>query len=91
MPSADALSTTVTSWPVFAAAAGIAARHASAGAGVEFLAEHEVVRLSVVGTNLLNMRYRDYNSLLRYFADEPGWGLQLRLAVDFDVPVASEV
>lgn len=58
-----------------------------AGAGVEFLAEHQVVRLSVVGTNLLDMRYRDYNSLLRYFADEPGWGLQLRLAVDFDVPV----
>jgi iron complex outermembrane receptor protein len=58
-----------------------------AGAGVEFLAEHEIVRLSVVGTNLLDMRYRDYNSLLRYFADEPGWGLQLRLAVDFDVKV----
>lgn len=58
-----------------------------AGAGVEFLAEHEVVRLSLVGTNLLDMRYRDYNSLLRYFADEPGWGLQLRLAIDFDVPV----
>jgi iron complex outermembrane receptor protein len=62
-----------------------------AGAGVEFLAEREVIRLSLVGTNLLDMRYRDYNSLLRYFADEPGWGLQLRLAVDFDVPVAREV
>jgi iron complex outermembrane receptor protein len=58
-----------------------------AGAGVEFLAEPQVVRLTVVGTNLLDMRYRDYNSLLRYFADEPGWGLQLRLAIDFDVPV----
>jgi iron complex outermembrane receptor protein len=61
-----------------------------AGAGVEFLAEHEIVRLSLVGTNLLNMRYRDYNSLLRYFANEPGWGLALRLAVDFDLPVTRE-
>lgn len=58
-----------------------------AGAGVEFLAEQQIVRLSVVGTNLLDMRYRDYNSLLRYFADEPGWGVALRLAVDFDVPL----
>jgi iron complex outermembrane receptor protein len=56
-----------------------------AGAGVEFPAEHELVRLSVVGTNLLNMRYRDYNSLLRYFANEPGWGVQLRLSIEFDV------
>lgn len=55
-----------------------------AGAGVEFPTQGELVRLSLVGTNLLNMRYRDYNSLLRYFADEPGWGLQLRVSVEFD-------
>ncbi|PRQ08176.1 TonB-dependent receptor [Enhygromyxa salina] len=60
-----------------------------AGAGVEFLGEREIYRLSVTGTNLLNMRYRDFNSLLRYFADEPGWGLQLRFAVDFDVALGS--
>jgi iron complex outermembrane receptor protein len=56
-----------------------------AGAGVEFASERRLVRLSLVGTNLLNRRYRDYTSLLRYFADEAGWGLQLRLAVEFDV------
>lgn len=56
-----------------------------AGAGVEFTSERRIVRLSLVGTNLLNRRYRDYTSLLRYFADEAGWGLQLRLAVEFDV------
>jgi len=57
-----------------------------AAAGVEFLAPTgEVFRLSVVGTNLLNARYRDYTSLLRYFADEPGWGVQLRFSADFDV------
>lgn len=55
-----------------------------AGAGVEFPAEGRLLRLSLVGTNLLNVRYRDYTSLLRYFADEPGWGLQLRFSAEFD-------
>lgn len=59
-----------------------------AGAGVEFAAERRLFRLSLVGTNLLNTRYRDYTSLLRYFADEAGWGLQLRFAVDFAVELA---
>ena len=56
-----------------------------AGAGVEFFAAAQLVRVSLVGTNLLNQRYRDYNSLLRYFADEPGWGVQLRVSVEFDL------
>lgn len=56
-----------------------------AGAGVEFMSERRLFRLSLIGTNLLNTRYRDYTSLLRYFADEAGWGLQLRFSVDFDV------
>lgn len=59
-----------------------------AGAGVEFFAAEQLLRLGLVGTNLLNQRYREYTSLLRYFADEPGWGLQLRVSVDFDVPTA---
>ncbi|PCC72253.1 iron complex outermembrane recepter protein [Nannocystis exedens] len=58
-----------------------------AGAGVEFMSERRLFRLSLIGTNLTNTRYRDYTSLLRYFADEAGWGLQLRFAVDFDVPL----
>lgn len=56
-----------------------------AGAGAEFATERRVVRLSVVGNNLLNQRYRDYTSLLRYFADEAGWSVQLRLSIDLDV------
>lgn len=56
-----------------------------AAAGAEFMSERRVIRASLAGTNLLNQRYRDYTSLLRYFADEAGWGLQFRLAVDFDV------
>ena len=33
--------------------------------------------------NLTNARYREYTSLLRYFADQPGWELRLRLSLDF--------
>jgi iron complex outermembrane receptor protein len=61
-----------------------------AGAGVSFSASQQLIRVSVVGTNLLNQRYREYTSLLRYFADEPGWGVQLRVAIDFDVPLGRE-
>jgi iron complex outermembrane receptor protein len=55
-----------------------------AGAGFEIAARQTMIRMSLVGTNLLNARYRDYTSLLRYYADEPGWGAQFRLSVDFD-------
>jgi iron complex outermembrane receptor protein len=54
-----------------------------AGAGVEFPTPTTLMRLSLRGTNLLNQRYREYTSLLRYFADEPGWGVQLRFSVEF--------
>lgn len=56
-----------------------------AGVGVEFPAERRVVRMSLTGQNLLNARYREYTSLLRYFADEPGWSLTLRLSVEWAV------
>ncbi len=56
-----------------------------AGLGVEFPGRNHVVRASAVGTNLLNARYREYTSLLRYFADDPGWGVALRVSVDFDL------
>lgn len=54
-----------------------------AGAGVEFPGPQTLMRLSLRGTNLLNQRYREYTSLLRYFADEPGWGVQLRFSIEF--------
>jgi iron complex outermembrane receptor protein len=56
-----------------------------AGIGVEFPVDEQLFRLSLIGTNLLNTRYRNYTSLLRYFADEAGWGLQLRFSAEFDV------
>jgi iron complex outermembrane receptor protein len=59
-----------------------------AAVGVEFPQEHLLHRLSLLGHNLTNARYRDYNDLLRYFADQPGWALQLRYSVDFDAPTS---
>lgn len=54
---------------------------AQAGAAVPL--GDQRLRFAVVGSNLTNARYRDYTSLLRYFADEPGWELLLRVSLDF--------
>jgi iron complex outermembrane receptor protein len=56
-----------------------------AAVGVEIPGDEHVVHASLVGNNLLDTRYRDYTSLLRYFADEPGWSLQLRVSVEFAI------
>jgi iron complex outermembrane receptor protein len=37
----------------------------------------------IAGTNLLNTRYRDATSLLRYFADEPGRSVRVRASATF--------
>lgn len=55
-----------------------------ASAGVEVLLRSgQTLKVGLEGTNLLNARYRDYTSLLRYYADEPGRELRLRLGLDF--------
>ncbi len=41
------------------------------------------LRLGVDGTNLTNTRYREYTSLTRYFADQPGRDVRVRLSADF--------
>jgi iron complex outermembrane recepter protein len=41
----------------------------------------QTLKLALQGSNLLDGRYRDYTSLLRYFADQPGWQLMLRLSL----------
>jgi len=51
--------------------------------GAETLVGGQIVKFALQGTNLLNSRSRDYTSLLRYFADQPGWQLLLRLSVHF--------
>jgi iron complex outermembrane recepter protein len=47
------------------------------------LADHKV-RVALQGSNLTNARFRDYTSLMRYFADEPGWQVLLRISMFFD-------
>ncbi|MEZ4367516.1 MAG: TonB-dependent receptor [Kofleriaceae bacterium] len=47
--------------------------------GVELRADDQTFRVALSGQNLTNARYRDYTSLLRYFADQPGRALLLRL------------
>lgn len=55
-----------------------------AEAGVETTAAGEPMTIALTATNLLNRRYRDYTSLLRYFADQPGWQLFLRVSLHLD-------
>lgn len=54
-----------------------------AEAGGEIKIRDQLVKLALSGTNLLNTRYRDYTSLLRYFADQPGWQVMARLSLQF--------
>ena len=54
-----------------------------AQAGAAFTVGEQTVKLALAGENLTNARYRDYTSLLRYFADQPGWQLVLRASVSF--------
>ena len=57
------------------------------GAGVTGLIDvlGQPVGISLEVQNLLDARYRDYLSRLRYFADEPGRSTTLRIRIPFDV------
>jgi iron complex outermembrane receptor protein len=52
--------------------------------GTETTIAQQAVRFALQGSNLTNSRYRDYTSLNRYFADEPGWQVWLRMSLFFD-------
>lgn len=54
---------------------------AEVGTEVQLAAQR--LHVALVGGNLTNARYRDYTSLLRYFADEPGWELMVRVSLVF--------
>jgi iron complex outermembrane receptor protein len=51
--------------------------------GAEKKMGQQVFKFSIEGKNLLGTRYRDYTSLDRYFADEPGWALLFRMSLSF--------
>ncbi|MCB9761807.1 MAG: TonB-dependent receptor [Alphaproteobacteria bacterium] len=54
---------------------------AAVGAAIPLRAR--TLKIGVEGTNLLNTQYRDYTSLLRYFADDPGRDIRARVGFDF--------
>ena len=53
--------------------------------GLDVPFSDQVFSVALMGRNLTNTRYRDYTSLLRYFANEPGWELSLRLTLRFSL------
>jgi iron complex outermembrane receptor protein len=55
-----------------------------AGAGARsHVAGGNTLEVGLEGNNILNRRYRDYSSLLRYYADEPGVEVRLRVRFEF--------
>ncbi|MBV1862117.1 MAG: TonB-dependent receptor, partial [Nannocystaceae bacterium] len=54
-----------------------------AEAGIAVPLGEQRLAFSLTGRNLTNARYRDYTSLLRYYANEPGWDVLLRISLDF--------
>ncbi|CAN5750865.1 TonB-dependent receptor [soil metagenome] len=54
-----------------------------AEAGTSTTVDGQTLKFAIAGTNLTNARYRDYTSLLRYFADQPGWQLVVRATLQF--------
>lgn len=57
-----------------------------ASAGLSWPLRAGTLDVGVEGTNLTNARYRDYTSLIRYFADEPGRDVRLRVRYSFGPP-----
>ncbi len=55
-------------------------------AGASFDWEGTTLDASADLTNLFDARYRDYTSLLRYYADEPGRQLLVRVGATFGAP-----
>lgn len=49
--------------------------------GAETQVAGQTIKVALAGQNLTDRRYRDYTSLLRYFADQPGLQLMLRVSL----------
>mgnify|MGYP001237050019 CR=1 FL=1 len=45
--------------------------------------ESKNIEISIIGQNLTNEVYRDYTSLLRYYADQPGRDIRLQMGLQF--------
>jgi iron complex outermembrane receptor protein len=54
------------------------------GAGIETeVGQKTPVRVGIEAHNLLDTSYREYTSLLRYFGDQPGRDVRVRVGLDF--------
>ncbi len=51
--------------------------------GVDFSVKQQPLSISLSATNLLNEKYRDYLDAFRYFIDQPGRDVVLRLHIPF--------
>ena len=56
-----------------------------ASVGTKFEWGEQLFTLSVEAQNLLNTGYRDYTSLLRYYSDEPGIQVFMRLGTELSL------
>jgi len=56
---------------------------ASMGCTVHY--KKQDIAISLQGNNLLNTAYRDYMDFFRYYADEPGRSIQLKVRIPFDI------
>lgn len=56
----------------------------NAEVGIQLLAHHQPFKISVSASNLLNTKYRDYMDVFRYFIDQPGTNIALRVSVPFN-------
>ena len=55
----------------------------SAEMGASIYLGKQVVDCSISASNLLNAKYRDYMDIFRYFVDQPGRNIALRLRIPF--------
>jgi iron complex outermembrane recepter protein len=54
------------------------------GASIDFTVGHQrPVRVGMEAHNIFNTSYRDYTSLLRYYSDQPGRDVRMRVGMDF--------
>ena len=54
----------------------------SATASTAFDLGERSLRIGLDATNVFNTRYREYTSLLRYYADNPGRDIRVRVGID---------
>ncbi len=57
----------------------------SAAVGCTIKYKKQDITISLQGSNLLNTVYRDYMDFFRYYADEPGRSIQLKIRIPFDI------